>query len=85
MRKVNTMSEKPWFEHEGFNFAKFLADGMKSRNITPDAMAYMTGLSRASIDGYTKGKQSPTLFSVEQVLRVFRQHIVIIDDDDLPF
>ena len=79
------MSENPLFAHEDFNFPKFLEDGMKSRGITPDAMAYMTGLSRASIDGYRKGKQMPTLYSVEQVLRVFRQHIEVVDDDDLHF
>ena len=79
------MNEQPWFEHQDFNFPKFLDEGMKRRNITPDAMAYMTGLSRASIDGYRKGKQMPTLYSVEQVLRVFGQHIEVVDDDDIPF
>lgn len=79
------MADNALFEHEEFNFGKYLRQGMKERNISPDAMAYMCGLSRATIDGYTQGKQNPTLFSVEQVLRVFRQHIVIVDDDDIPF
>lgn len=63
-----------------FRFDLWLYNEMKKRQWDSIDVEIASGISKSSIDAYTKGKQYPTLYSFAKIIEAFNKHIEIVDN-----
>ena len=63
-----------------FPFSKWLHNEMEECGMSTYKLAEETGMSRQTIIFYLKGERSPSIVSLEVILKVFKKHIKIVDD-----
>lgn len=63
-----------------FRFDLWLYNEMKKRNWDSLDLEVESGISRASINLYIKGRQYPTFYSFAKIIAALGKHIEIVDN-----
>lgn len=60
-----------------FTFCEWLQQEMNDADLTASQVARMSGLTPSSVRGLKKGRQFPTLYTMQELARIFGKQIVI--------